>query len=922
MPAAFIFLLLLVEGAVGAPDHYAALGVQRDATEAQLRKAYRKAALRHHPDKNPSAKATAEWLRVQEAYEALLLRRSSSASQQQPDDERQRRRAAWQRFWQAPRRPSTIPSDASQQLDTGAFQRLVLGGSGAAWVVQIYADASPYCRVLAGSWETAARELGSLARFGRIDFAAEPMLVRFVASHIGLFDSQQPAKELPVVFGLPAACSSLACARVFNGKFTAPGLRGFAAALLHLAPLPPLSSRPVLLAAWRRAAAARGAAALLVLLPEGQTEPLELLAAAARVRGKLRVAAAGWRPADRALWVEAVGVTSAPALILWCGAAPKPAAVVQASLLTNRIDWSAEVERLSHLAAGPLQAAAGGASKGLAAAAVQLALLASRADLLWQQAAEAAGGALRLVDWRAFAMTTLIAVAICSFKFLLDWLSGKEEAFEGGPASPCSGPTSPVHLGYSRGRLQEMQHSDWEPSPGRYLVLLPVPASSGGGSERLAAQHARQALASLAAMFQRELRLAFRLAPVSHALPRLLAGSGAQLTLAGEPPAALVLHPRRGRFQTAHSFPLTNWSATDFRWPPSSSRSPGPGGQGEPPVSECFPPGPERFPMTEQVLPLKRLRTCDGEHSRVKRQSPPCMHAPPDGMAALPAPAAVAATSPTTPTQPSAMASSSPPAFPQRGQPAQTPQQTLPTIPEMHERDEAADHCPWPLAAARAAARPWQRQRDPAQQQQQCERGLEQPAEGEMEAEGGAEEAAAGAPNATAAGRHRRRTAASAAAELAASQQYHVVLPLHSAIPAAVLSLHSPHAPPRQPPLQAGWAVVPFGPLLPPGSPTRGAGQLLPNGASGAAAAAHWHQQEHQQKVHGMLQSQRQRKPHLGAADSTPMATDDGHPAGLSLQLPSFLHTAPSTHAALAPASSSGSSDSSDSTSSSDSMEE
>ena len=238
---------------MGAPDHYAALGVQRDATEAQLRKAYRKAALRHHPDKvrnteleapppppppptvdlqltyscskcgpsthtgffifqrsyeggqrasdtpallamfaladismlpcaapsllqNPSAKATAEWLRVQEAYEALLLRRSSSASQQQPDDERQRRRAAWQRFWQAPRRPSTIPSDASQQLDTGAFQRLVLGGSGAAWVVQIYADASPYCRVLAGSWETAARELGSLARFGRIDFAAEPML--------------------------------------------------------------------------------------------------------------------------------------------------------------------------------------------------------------------------------------------------------------------------------------------------------------------------------------------------------------------------------------------------------------------------------------------------------------------------------------------------------------------------------------------------------------------------------------------------------------------------------------------------------------------------------------------------------------------------------------------------------------------------
>ena len=42
------------------PDHYAVLGVQRDATEADIKKAYRKEALRWHPDKNPDKKELAE----------------------------------------------------------------------------------------------------------------------------------------------------------------------------------------------------------------------------------------------------------------------------------------------------------------------------------------------------------------------------------------------------------------------------------------------------------------------------------------------------------------------------------------------------------------------------------------------------------------------------------------------------------------------------------------------------------------------------------------------------------------------------------------------------------------------------------------------------------------------------------------------
>ncbi len=122
--------------------------------------------------------------------------------------------------------------------------------------------------------------------------------VRFLASQMRLFSGSDPSHELPVAFGLPAGCSSTACARVFRGTFSAAGLQHFAAEhLLRLPPLPLIS--PQLLAAWRRAAAAREPAgtgvALLALLPQGP-QPLKLLAAVTGARLRLSaVAAAVWR---------------------------------------------------------------------------------------------------------------------------------------------------------------------------------------------------------------------------------------------------------------------------------------------------------------------------------------------------------------------------------------------------------------------------------------------------------------------------------------------------------------------------------------------------------------------------------------------------------------------------------------------------
>ena len=58
--------------AVKFKDYYEILGVKRDATEDQIRQAYRKLARKHHPDLNPSDKAAEEKFKeINEANEVL-----------------------------------------------------------------------------------------------------------------------------------------------------------------------------------------------------------------------------------------------------------------------------------------------------------------------------------------------------------------------------------------------------------------------------------------------------------------------------------------------------------------------------------------------------------------------------------------------------------------------------------------------------------------------------------------------------------------------------------------------------------------------------------------------------------------------------------------------------------------------------------
>ncbi|KAL5474714.1 hypothetical protein EMCRGX_G026700 [Ephydatia muelleri] len=52
-------------------DYYNVLGIERDANEDQIKKAYRKQALKYHPDKNHSPDAEDKFKKIAEAYEVL-----------------------------------------------------------------------------------------------------------------------------------------------------------------------------------------------------------------------------------------------------------------------------------------------------------------------------------------------------------------------------------------------------------------------------------------------------------------------------------------------------------------------------------------------------------------------------------------------------------------------------------------------------------------------------------------------------------------------------------------------------------------------------------------------------------------------------------------------------------------------------------
>ena len=58
---------------MNSKDYYQILGVNRDSTQGDIKKAFRSLALRYHPDRNPqnTGEAEKQFKEINEAYEVL-----------------------------------------------------------------------------------------------------------------------------------------------------------------------------------------------------------------------------------------------------------------------------------------------------------------------------------------------------------------------------------------------------------------------------------------------------------------------------------------------------------------------------------------------------------------------------------------------------------------------------------------------------------------------------------------------------------------------------------------------------------------------------------------------------------------------------------------------------------------------------------
>ena len=73
MKTLILLLLLLTTLVLAGQDYYKLMGLKRDATEDQIKKAFKKLAIRYHPDKNqdnPEA-AKKKFQEIANAYETL-----------------------------------------------------------------------------------------------------------------------------------------------------------------------------------------------------------------------------------------------------------------------------------------------------------------------------------------------------------------------------------------------------------------------------------------------------------------------------------------------------------------------------------------------------------------------------------------------------------------------------------------------------------------------------------------------------------------------------------------------------------------------------------------------------------------------------------------------------------------------------------
>ncbi|XP_049766880.1 dnaJ homolog subfamily C member 10-like [Schistocerca cancellata] len=174
----FLILILVVSSL--AQDYYELLGVTKSANDKEIRKAFKKLAVKMHPDKNKGdPDAHANFVKLTKAYEVLKDQESRKKYDLFGEDGVKTTGQQTYHSWSYYRDNFGIYDDDPQiiTLNSADFEESVLG-SDALWFINFYSPMCSHCHTLAPVWRRLAQELEGVVRFGAVNCEEEWVLCR------------------------------------------------------------------------------------------------------------------------------------------------------------------------------------------------------------------------------------------------------------------------------------------------------------------------------------------------------------------------------------------------------------------------------------------------------------------------------------------------------------------------------------------------------------------------------------------------------------------------------------------------------------------------------------------------------------------------------------------------------------------------
>uniref|UniRef100_A0A8C4JUP5 DnaJ homolog subfamily C member 10 n=1 Tax=Dromaius novaehollandiae TaxID=8790 RepID=A0A8C4JUP5_DRONO len=176
----YLVLVCLIVLVCTDRDYYSLLGVSKEASSREIRQAFKKLALKLHPDKNQNdPNAHENFLKINRAYEVLkdedLRKKYDKYGEKGLEDQQQGGRYE---SWNFYRYDFGIYDDDPEiiTLDRGEFDAAV--SSGELWFVNFYSPRCSHCHELAPTWREFAKEMDGVIRIGAVNCGDNRMLCR------------------------------------------------------------------------------------------------------------------------------------------------------------------------------------------------------------------------------------------------------------------------------------------------------------------------------------------------------------------------------------------------------------------------------------------------------------------------------------------------------------------------------------------------------------------------------------------------------------------------------------------------------------------------------------------------------------------------------------------------------------------------